>query len=194
MALKPKHQSLAATVILIISVAAGLTYSIYRFRSASYDENIGSTPLLSQIGVPTVQEMNIMGQLKPKFKDLTTPRGSTPGSVALEIFGYRRSGFKPNEAGDVANESAGPFTYTLTFTFSSGSRRFCIVNGNFYPQGARLPDGAKIIQIEAYQVLIRKKERQIWIPLEVPINTVEEDQTISPQPSKQSDMGGQKNG
>jgi hypothetical protein len=193
MALKPKHQSLTAAVILVISVAAGLTYAVYHFRSVGHDENIGSAPLFSQVRVPTAQEMNIMGQLKPKFSDLSVPSEPTPGPVALEIFGYRQPVFRSNEAGDAVDESSGPLTYTLTFTFSSGSRRFCIVNGNFYPQGARLPDGAQIVRIEAYQVLIRKKERQIWIPLEVPVNTVE-NQTLSPQPSKQSDRGGQKNG
>jgi hypothetical protein len=191
-ALKPKHQSFAATVILIISVATGLTYAVYHLQSLDHDENNGAAPLFLQVSVPTAQEMNIMGQLKPKFRNLTVPRESISGPVALEIFGYREPMFKSNETGDAADESPRPLTYTLTFTFSAGSRRFCIVNGDFYPQGARLPDGAHIERIEAHKVLIRKKERQIWIPLEVPANMVK-DRTKSPQLSKQSDMGGQKN-
>ena len=189
MDLKSKHQNLAVTLVLVCSILAGLSYAIYHFQSVSYSESIGSTPVLSQVNVPTSKEMHTMGQLKRKLKDLAAPKESIRGPVALEIFGYRRPGFNRTGANDASDESLEQLNYVLTFTFSSGSRRFCIIDGVFYPKGAILPDGARIVQIEAYRVLIRKKERQIWIPLEIPAN-IAEDQAISQKPSKKTDVRG----
>jgi hypothetical protein len=170
-------------------MAVGIGYTIYSFQSITNGESVGSAPIFSQVSVPTSQEMRTMGQLKVKFRDLSVPNESMPGPVALEIFGYRQPGYYSTETISASDESPEKLNYRLTFTFSSGSRRFCIIDGIFCPKGAILPDRARIVRIEAHKVLIQKKERQIWIPLEIPENIVK-DQTITQKPSKKIDVGG----
>jgi hypothetical protein len=189
MDLKSKHQSLAVIFMLLCSILASFGYAIYHFGFASDSGRVGSAPLLSQINVPTPRELHIMGQLKARLKDLAVPNESRLGPVLLEIFGYRRLEFNRTETSDALDESPEQLNYSLTFTFSSGSRRFCIIDGVFYPKGAILPDGAQIVRIKAHKVLIQKKEQKIWIPLELPAN-IADDQTISLESPQKRDVKG----
>ena len=189
MDLKSKHQSLAIILVLVCSILAGLSYTIYHLQFVGGGESVGSAPVFSQVDVPTSKEMHTMSKLKIKLKDLAVPNESIPGPVALEIFGYRRPGFDRTGISDNLDKSPEQLDYTLTFTFSSGSRRFCIIDGVFYPKGAVLPDNARIVQIEDHKVLIQKKEKRIWIPLEIPAN-IAEDQAIWRKPSKNTDVKG----
>lgn len=183
--MKPKHQHLTAATVLILSVCTAIGYAIYRFQLSSPDIVVASPPKLSQISVPKQQDISAMRKLAPRFEELSYPNESTSEAVALEVFGYRRPGSVGSQTGGYQDEATERLDYALTFTFSSGSRRFCIIDGSFYPQGGLLPDGARIVRIDAHKVLVRKKERQVWIPLAAP-----DVQTISKKPSEKTDAGG----
>ncbi|MDY7036130.1 MAG: hypothetical protein SV375_08230 [Thermodesulfobacteriota bacterium] len=55
--------------------------------------------------------------------------------------------------------------YQLTFAFASGEHGFCIIDKNFYSQGALLPDGGQILEIESNGVLVSKEKFKKWIRL-----------------------------
>ena len=55
--------------------------------------------------------------------------------------------------------------YQLTFAFASGEHGFCIIDKNFYSQGALLPDGGQILEIESNRVLVSKEKFKKWLRL-----------------------------
>lgn len=187
--MKPKHQSLAVVSVLLLSVIAAIGYSVYQFKFVGDDIAVASPPVFQKISVPTAREIQTMGELGPKFSDLVLPDESVPGPVALEIFGYRRFDHPLAARGEYAGRSSENPDYTLTFTFSAGRRRFCIIDGFFYPQGGLLPDGAKILRIDPYKVLVQKEAQRIWIPLAAPKN-VADTQPVVNKLSKKAGAGG----
>ena len=46
-----------------------------------------------------------------------------------------------------------------------GERRFCVIDGSFYAEGASLPDGATIVKVETNRVLINKDDSKEWIDI-----------------------------
>ncbi|MGD9211377.1 MAG: hypothetical protein PVI90_11400 [Desulfobacteraceae bacterium] len=168
MGIKQKHQGAMAICILMVSIFATLSFVGYSFWFIENNPIATKPIILPQISVPSSKEIRMMRQLLPKLETLSVPSGIITGAVALEPFGYRRPEVGVGQAGGKPGDLSEESNYTLTLTFSSGTRRFCIIDGAFYPKGGVLPDGARIAQIRPHKVLIRKKERQIWIPLSIP--------------------------
>ena len=53
--------------------------------------------------------------------------------------------------------------YILTFTFISDIKRACIINGAYFNEGSRLPNGAYIYRIEMNRVQIEQEGKLVWI-------------------------------
>lgn len=189
--MKPKHQGFTALLVLcsgLLFASGNLGYRFY-FQGEGHEPNIAPQTPPTSISVPGPEEVRIMGTLAPKLVEVSIPSASPGGPVTLEPFGYQR----PQAAGGFSDRGSGESeessTYALTFTFSSGARRFCVIDGLFYPQGGILPDGGRIVQIESHKVLVRKKESEIWIPLAAPDDQPEM-QSMSHQPPAKPAKGG----
>lgn len=186
--MKSKHQNLAAVSVLLLSAVAAFAYGIYRLKYVEDGVIIEPQPVFSQVSVPTAQEIRAMGELKQKFSELALPEDPISKPVAMEIFGYHRSDLFLSKSGEYVDVGADYTDYNLTFTFSAGRRRFCMIDGGFYSLGGRLPDGAEILQIDAHKVLVQKKERQIWVPLAAPDNITDSRTTLK-RSSKKAGSG-----
>ncbi|RLB90590.1 MAG: hypothetical protein DRH10_03690 [Deltaproteobacteria bacterium] len=55
--------------------------------------------------------------------------------------------------------------FFVSLALSAKTRRFCVIGGNFYQEGAALPGGGKIVKKEPRRVLIRKDRLKCWVPV-----------------------------
>lgn len=178
--MKPKHQGLTATLILVLSLVIAIGYTGYSFQDGTKPIKNVAPVMPVNINVPDPQEIHLMRRLSSKLKALSFPTDSLLERASLEIFGDKRSVDEILTDADVKNGYSKNLEYDLTFTFSSGRRRFCIIDDVFYAQGETLPDGGKILQVEAHKVLIQKESKQVWIPLAIS-DAMIESQTSSPK-------------
>ncbi len=166
--MKSKHRGLAATLILIICVFISIGYAWNYFQSDPNEIVLGAPMAPVQINVPNSEEVAFMRQQSSKLEAFSLPNGFFSGPVSLELFGYQRPEVRLEEDAGETDGASDKIPHLLTFTFSSGKRRFCIIDSAFYSQGEILPNGEQIVNISAHRVLIRKNDKQFWIPLAAP--------------------------
>jgi hypothetical protein len=121
-------------------------------------------PLIT-VPVPDPKTIRQMGQLETVMDQLGRPQSSITAPVDLTLFGYQ-----PVTKRKIIEAGRGillppEMYYSLTLAFSAGTKRFCVIGGQFYEEGASLPDGGKIIAIEPNRVLISKQRFTNWIPV-----------------------------
>ncbi len=168
--MKLKHRSLTAVIIMIGIVFISAGYVWYDIQS-DVNEIAYAAPMAPvQINVPGSDDVTSMRQLSSKLKAFSLPKELPSGPVPLELFGYHRPDQATASMAADDDAMSDKVSHLLTFTFSSGRRRYCIIDNAFYSLGETLPDGARIIQIDAHKVLIRKNELQFWIPLADPLD------------------------
>jgi hypothetical protein len=121
----------------------------------------------SEFIVPDMTVLKEISNIESKMMELANP--IEPASVSdqsIRFWHYsdqNNSRYKTlDQGGETVDFKA---TYALTFTFTSGEKKFCIIDGSFYPQGADLPDGGKILKIESGKVWVKKGELTTWILL-----------------------------
>jgi len=122
------------------------------------------TPL-SPVTIPDPKTISEMERLEGKMDQLSHPMASNKAPVDLGLFGYRPiSRARYTTAGKKPLLPPG-MHYSLTLAFSGGTKRFCVIGGQFYEEGASLPDGARIVKIRANRVLVRKQRFTSWVPV-----------------------------
>jgi hypothetical protein len=189
--MKPKHQGFAALLVLCLGLSGAGGFLGYRYYAPTNGNEPMITPQASiaPISVPGPEEVRLMEKLTPKLAELSVPAAAIAEPVTLTLFGYQPPRIEGGDADEWSDESTEDLTYKLTFTFSSGPRRFCIIDGDFYPNGGTLPDGARIMQIESHKVLVRKKESETWIPLADPEH-LPKMRSMSRKPQAKPEKGG----
>jgi len=109
-----------------------------------------------------VEDIN---RLEPVMGTLAQPRPKQKRGVRLDAFGYRQvkpSGFSPNKSQLRLKRE---FTHSVTFAFCGASKRFCVVDGTFYPEGASLPNGGRILRVTPQRILVEEGKIREWIPV-----------------------------
>ena len=53
--------------------------------------------------------------------------------------------------------------YRITMAFEGRFRRFCVINGRLFSEGAVMDNGATVLKIESRQVLIGENNNQRWL-------------------------------
>ena len=156
--MKRKHYAVCCMVIILISlVAVALRFPRDLDKSGRGRYAIAFRPPVT-VPVPDPETVREMEQLQAIMHQLVRPPASDLSPVRLALFGY-----KPVEEGLGRESVKGYFlppemNYTLTLAFRAGTKRFCVIDGQFYEQGATLPDGGEIQKIEQNRVLIKKHD------------------------------------
>jgi hypothetical protein len=148
-----------------ISLALGLTAAYAVGGSHKADGGVRLRPLkpLPARAAPNPETLKEINQLELLLDSLASSPESAAHTVDLSAFGYEPS---ENAALNVAMTDTAPsvrMDYTLTFAFSSNTKRFCIIDGKFLSEGDTLSDGGTIVEIEPYRVLVRKQNFESWL-------------------------------
>lgn len=163
--MKPKHASLAAIVLITILIGATGWYEVANRIQMSSQAGLGAIKPLSEMKVPDKPVLARMDRLERQMHLLSMPPLGTNRRADLSGLGYfpvSVAQSAPN--GDPATPAAP--AYRVTLAFDGRAKRYCMVDGRLYAEGAVLPDGAAIEKIESRRVLIAKKNIQQWLAVE----------------------------
>jgi hypothetical protein len=165
--MKRKHHGLISIVIIVVVLIPTAIYAVYSLYIPVKSDTVRFAGTSSEFIVPDMTVMKEISELERKLTALANP--IEPESVSdpsIRFWQYSDQHYPRyktiNHRGEKDNFKA---VYALTFTFTSGKKKFCIIDGSFYPQGADLPDGGKILKIESGKVWVKKGELTTWISL-----------------------------
>lgn len=106
-----------------------------------------------------------INRLEPLMEALAQPRPRERRGVRLDAFGYREVrpfGFSLERSRLRLKRG---FSHSVTFAFCGARKRFCVVDGSFYPEGASLPNGGRILHVTPERILIEEGNIRKWIPV-----------------------------
>ena len=162
--MKLKHFYLLCMGVLLVVMAVSMSLMVRAFSESPYTIQrplVRLTPI-SQGPLPELlTEMNV---LEPELDSLAKP---TPGKrllVRLEALGYQRMK-KPGVRKGPQLRLEREFGHSVSFAFIGDGKRFCVVDGSFYPEGAPLPNGGKILKVMPQRVLIEEGKIKRWFPV-----------------------------
>ena len=176
--MKRKHYGLLSVVLILLSLAATVFYAIKISHKMTEEIRISKIKPFPSLSVPDPITIKEIEGLEERVIGLARPKRSDLSPVNLSLFGYQ-----PMKRPKVSTKSRKVFLpshmdYSLSLAFSSGKKRFCVIDGAFYPEGASLPDGAKIVRIEPNRVLVSKHRRKEWVPVRERIREIEKEKKI----------------
>ena len=169
--MKKKYQGLLTIGLILLVLFATAVYTLSGFWKTGDKVSIYRMKPLPNINIPETSTLREIDRLGKKLRGIAYPSGTGAGSVDLIMFGYQSI----QESGQGSGQRFEPATYgrqitlpvemnySLTFSFSSGKERFCIVNSIFCGEGDKLADGGRIIKIESGRVLIEKRGFKKWV-------------------------------
>ena len=163
--MKAKHQHLVS--IACIMLAIGITAAYYASDIWKTDNTvIGRTgiPPLAVYPEPSPMEIRLIDQLSPQLELLRHPPVRQKIPSDLRLLGLVTQG--ADATGSVRAKQAkrqNVSDFLLSFTFSSGKKRFCIIDGVFYREGDQLPDESRIRKVVSRKVLLEKNGLRNWI-------------------------------
>ena len=165
--MKRKHHGLISIVIIVVVLIPTAIYAVYSLQIPVKVNPVRFREISSEFIVPDMTVMKEISTLERKMMEVANPIGleSVPDQP-IRFWHYSdqdNSRYKTIEQGGEKVDFKA--AYALTFTFTSGEKKFCIIDGSFYPQGADLPDGGKILKIESGKVWVKKGELTTWISL-----------------------------
>jgi hypothetical protein len=165
--MKRKHHGLISIVIMVVVLIPTAIYAVYFLQVPVKGDTVRLAGTSSEFTIPDMTVMKEISKLEGKMTALANP--VEPESVydqPIRFWHYSDQHYSPNKTIDQGGERVDfKLIYALTFTFTSGEKKFCIIDGSFYPQGADLPDGGKILKIKSGKVCVKKGELTTWISL-----------------------------
>lgn len=165
--MKRKHHGLISIVIVVVVLLPTVIYAVYSLQDPNMGNTVRLTGTPSGFTVPDITIMKEISKLERKMMDLNNPvELESTSDQHIRFWHYSDQHYSRNKTiGQLGERVHFKAAYALTFTFASGEKKFCIIDGSFYPQGADLPDGGKIIKIESGKVWVKKGELTTWISL-----------------------------
>lgn len=170
--MKRKHYGLLSVCLILLALTATVIYAIRISHKMAEEIRISRVKPFPSISVPDPVTVRRIDELEGRMVSLVYPRISDISQVDLLLFGYKpmqRTTFTKRGREVILPTK---MSYSLTLAFSSGKKRFCVIDGNFYPEGSSLPDGGKIERIEANRVLVSKHRFKEWIHVKEKIREV----------------------
>lgn len=161
--MKPKYASLI-TIIFVMCVAIAALWLEFRYNEHLLRSS-GLEPMtpLADISAPDKAVLAQMDRLERTLSMLASPPPQFHHQADLSAFGYREVLPSNRMPSFDTNGTVAFSKHQLTLAFKGRAKSFCIIDNQFYPEGAELPDGATIIRIESQRVLIAKKNIQHWL-------------------------------
>jgi hypothetical protein len=165
--MKRKHHGMISIIIIVVVLLPTAIYAVYSLQDPIMGNTVRLTGTLSEYTVPDMTVMKEIFKLERKMMDLNNPiELDSVSDQPIRFWHYSDQRYSRNKTIDPLGERVNfKAAYALTFTFASGEKKFCIIDGSFYPQGADLPDGGKILKIESGKVWVKKGELTTWISL-----------------------------
>jgi hypothetical protein len=164
--MKKKHSGLVSIGLILSAAAVAFVYYHYGFWKTAQAAAFQPLKPMPAISIPDENIVREIRQLDRKMDQLLRPATSENVSVDLLLFGYQSFELPDIDSKPTQKKLPVNMEYTLSFSFLSGQRRFCVIDGKFYGEGQTLPDGAKIVTIDSDRVLIQKKQFRKWIVAE----------------------------
>ncbi len=153
--------------MLIMACVAGV--AVYAFKGfekmAGKRRTLKFRPPPVTLSVPSQDEMREIRKLEHEMPVVAYPSGSEISAVNLSLFGYQPVKERTYRRVEKRLILPPQMRYSVSLAFSAKTKRFCVIDGNFYQEGATLPDGGKIVKIEPRRVLIRKDRFKCWVPV-----------------------------
>ena len=165
--MKRKYQGMISIVIIIVVLIPTAIYAVYSLQVPVKGKTLRLTGTSSECIVPDMAVINEISKLEKKMMALVNPvEEESMSDLPIRFWHYSDQHNFRNKTIDQLGEKVDfKATYPLTFTFTSGEKKFCIIDGSFYPQGSDLPDGGTILKIEPGKVWLKKGESTTWVLL-----------------------------
>jgi len=163
--MKRKHYGLVSVILIFLALAATVLYAIKVSHKMAAEIRISRIKPFPSISVPDPATIKEINALEESIIGLAHPRKSNISPVNLSLFGYQPMKRPKKVAKGREMLLPSRMDYSLTLAFSSDKKRFCVIDGAFYPEGSSLPDGGKIVRIEPNRVLVSKHRLKEWIPV-----------------------------
>lgn len=163
--MKKKFYPLWACALLISSGIVVTGMLVKRSEPGARPAPPAPVVQIAAIKVPDPEVLDEMERLTARMGAIAYPKPGMSPTVGLELFGYeplRESRIGARGKRVVLKPR---IHYLITMAFSAGKQRFCVVDGTFYPEGARLADGARIVRVEYDRVLMEKGRIRNWVPV-----------------------------
>jgi hypothetical protein len=158
--MKRKYHGLISIVIIVVVLIPTAIYAVYSIQVPAKGDTDRLAGTSSEFTIPDMTVTKEISRLERKMMALANP--VEPESLydqPIRFWHYSDQQYSRNKTIGQGGEKVDfKATYALTFTFASGGKKFCIIDGSFYPQGADLPDGGKILKIESGKVWVKKGE------------------------------------
>ena len=166
--MKRKYQGLASICMVLAAFIGSVIYAFtISWGGGTEPQGVRRAPE-NGVNVPSPAAVKTMMQASMTLADLANPSGRDADPLDLSLFG-RQSGLNgPTGYNQVFSHtpSAGSIDYSVSLAFSSGRKRFCIVDGAFYKERSDLPEGGKILTIESTRILVDKNSVHRWISVD----------------------------
>jgi len=115
---------------------------------------------------------------------LAVAKGVPTPPVKLSAFGYQEVKEPSGRKKGMGLQLTRTFSHSVTFAFCAGTKSFCVVDGTFYPEGAVLPGGAKILKVLPQKILIEEAGTRKWFPVGAGIKESREQDHQTPGETK----------
>ena len=161
--MKKKYRGFLSVGFISLALVLTAVYAIGGSHKADAGVRLRPLKRLPAIAVPNPEALKEINQLELLLDSLVSSPESATNTVDLSAFGYAPS---ENSVLYGATSDTVPsvrMDYTLTFAFSSNTKRFCIIDGKFLSEGDTLSDGGTIVAIEPYRVLVQKQNIESWL-------------------------------
>jgi hypothetical protein len=112
---------------------------------------------IKQMAIDTKAEQRI-DRLQPLLSSLGQPTQTQASPIDLALLGYRRIVPPAAPPPPAVNPPAPQVpNYVVSMTYVSANRRFAVIDGQFYREGARLPGGERVVTISPNAVRIEEE-------------------------------------
>lgn len=161
--MKQKHKGIISIGLMVaaILVIVGYYYSGWWHKATEPPVKVVEPPKSSW--TPTDGQLETIGRLSGRLPVLAYPAAKAMAPTSLALFGQRPESLGAAGATGHGNTKRG---YVLSLTLVAGPMRYCIINGSFLTEGARMDDGSIVAKIENNRVLLATNDERQWVMLD----------------------------
>lgn len=120
------------------------------------------------------QALEDIGRIQPRLAFLDTPPPPHTGTPNIAVLGYQEitplppppePEPEPEPVVVIPLPEPEPFEYTVSMTYVSPDRRFAVVDGRFYREGATMQGGEVLLAISPSAVQIQRHDMTRWVEI-----------------------------
>ncbi len=164
--MKRKHHGMIAVLSGGVALVAIGTYAGSGVWHPSEVIRHRRPPTALNIKVPTEQQVRRMDSLYSRMGQLASPSTRSVAAKTLTLFGYQDNSASGQDADNSDRDRVGQGRWQLSLTVQTGIRNYCVIDGKFLSEGAKMADGTQVLKIENQRVLISTGQEQRWLYLD----------------------------